>query len=254
MNTRKNIACIPIMQDIDVTSVHLVRYALAPYLESACRCIVLDLRSVSYIDSAGMALLWASIRRVKSYGGTMRLFGAQPQVLRALKLCRMLDFLQITPHKTFSHALVNSSAELLWKQVIEINTTDLAATRARLKLILDDINCCEDVRFDLMCAIGEAMGNVADHAESACATISCEVYEDRVVIDISDCGKGYDPADQHKDEDSSSAYDPFAERGRGIQLMRILVDEVSIQRRLTHRGTRVHLVKALTNSSHAQVN
>lgn len=254
MNTRTNIACIPIMQDIDVSSVHLVKYALAPYLASECRCIVLDLRSVSYIDSAGMGLLWASIKRVKAYGGTFRLFGVQPQVLRALRLCRMLDFLQITPQKSFTHGFINTSTELLWKQVIEINTSDLAATRARLKLVLDDINCSEDTRFDLMCAIGEAVGNVFDHAECTCATITCEVFEDRVVIDISDCGKGYDPQDYRDSRDccdNNESSNPFAERGRGIQLMRILVDEMSIQRRTTHHGTRVHLVKVLPTSNPA---
>ena len=87
------------------------------------------------------------------------------------------------------------------------------------------------------------MGNVADHAQSDCAMVQISVYADRVAMDVSDCGQGF--ALDNAQTALSAPEHSYAERGRGIQLMRILVDEVSITKRVCHRGTRVHLVKLL---------
>ena len=64
-------------------------------------------------------------------------------------------------------------------------------------------------------------------------------YPDRVVVEVSDCGCGFEVAD---DEELSET-GPFAERGRGIRLMRLLADAVSISYKSAGEGTVVRLVK-----------
>ena len=64
-------------------------------------------------------------------------------------------------------------------------------------------------------------------------------YNDRVVVEVTDCGSGFEA------DDSTSFDDPCDERGRGIKLMRLLADSVSILKRPSTMGTIVRLVKLL---------
>ncbi len=63
-------------------------------------------------------------------------------------------------------------------------------------------------------------------------------YEDRVIIEVSDSGCGFD-----EEEIKASKI----ERGRGIKLMRLLCDSVSITRKETGSGT-VRLTKLYQNT------
>jgi serine/threonine-protein kinase RsbW len=100
--------------------------------------------------------------------------------------------------------------------------------------VVDD--CIDDIEV----ALSEACTNVLDHAQDG------EVYHVRASIDEASCvlevidrGGGFDDAALgHADAMSD------AETGRGIQLMRRLVDSVSFEPR-SKGGTVVHLRKAL---------
>lgn len=243
MNAIMNVGLIAIPSDIDVTTVARIRDTIRDYINANCPTLILNLRDVHYVDSAGMAMLWCTVRSVRAYGGSVRFVEVHPHVLRALKISRMVDYISVRTFHTHPIADVDTHAEALWQRVVEITTSDLAATRARVQDVLNDIQCSDDMRFDMMLAIGEAMGNVADHAHSDCAMVQISVYADRVAMDVSDCGQGF--ALDNAQTALSAPEHSYAERGRGIQLMRILVDEVSITKRVCHRGTRVHLVKLL---------
>ena len=65
---------------------------------------------------------------------------------------------------------------------------------------------------------------------------SVAAYVDRVVVEVSDCGEGFSPKDVRP-------ADSFAERGRGIALMRLLADAVSIAPKPSGTGTVVRIVK-----------
>ena len=57
-------------------------------------------------------------------------------------------------------------------------------------------------------------------------------YPDRVVIDVSDCGCGFSISDEEEPPETGQ----FAERGRGVKLMRLLMDAVSIQEKPSGNG------------------
>ena len=63
-------------------------------------------------------------------------------------------------------------------------------------------------------------------------------YADRVVVDVRDCGCGFEIAPNEEPPKSR-------ERGRGIRLMRMLVDSVEVRRRTDAPGTRVRLIKLI---------
>ena len=97
-----------------------------------------------------------------------------------------------------------------------------------------------DVVADIQLALTEACTNVLDHAqESDEYEVSAGIDGTLCVIEVVDRGRGFEA-----DGRGHTAADLEAEEGRGIQLMRELVDQVTFERHDSH-GTVVHLEKRL---------
>ncbi|HET9689707.1 MAG TPA: ATP-binding protein [Acidimicrobiales bacterium] len=96
--------------------------------------------------------------------------------------------------------------------------------------------CVDDVAL----AVTEACANVINHAGGAGSEYSVEVEIDPgdCHIRVIDTGGGFDA-------NSAGAAHDFAESGRGVALMRALVDELHFIPREHEAGTIVHLTKHL---------
>jgi len=104
---------------------------------------------------------------------------------------------------------------------------------------LRELGVAEDCINDIAVAQSEACTNVIDHSGPGDEyEVKVEICDDRCVISVVDAGRGFDSTQ------ISSANDLGAERGRGIQLMRALVDEVHFLSD-SESGTAVRLEKAL---------
>jgi len=90
-------------------------------------------------------------------------------------------------------------------------------------------------------AVTEACANVIEHSSDTedDYEIRVAVNEDKCEVRVVDTGRGFDA-----DSLSTTAADVSAERGRGIQLMRALVDKVRFESK-PEAGTIVHLEKRL---------
>ena len=76
-------------------------------------------------------------------------------------------------------------------------------------------------------------------ADQLCAYVAeKEGHPTRAVVDVTDCGSGFELAEG--EEPPASETD---DRGRGIALMRLLSDAVTIERRASGAGTHVQIVK-----------
>ena len=112
--------------------------------------------------------------------------------------------------------------------------------RRVLKSSLQALGVEADVVHDIQVALTEAVTNVLDHAaRSDEYEVSAGIDGDICVIEIVDRGAGFDASDLGHDD-----ADPGAEEGRGIQIMRALVDKVTFTNVPTV-GTVVHLEKRL---------
>ena len=112
--------------------------------------------------------------------------------------------------------------------------------RRILKSSMDVLGVDEDVTADVEVALTEAATNVLKHAgEGDSYEVSAGIDGQMVVIEIVDRGVGFDAT-----ELGHGAASDGAEEGRGIQLMRELVDQVTFERHDSH-GTVVHLEKRL---------
>ena len=106
---------------------------------------------------------------------------------------------------------------------------------------LDVLGVDETVVADIELALTEACTNVLDHAADTDEyEVSAGIDGTICIIEVIDRGGGFDSATK-----GLTAAEPSAEDGRGIQLIRALVDRVTFTSR-PQVGTVVHLEKQLT--------
>lgn len=116
------------------------------------------------------------------------------------------------------------------------------AVRKVLGSSLGVLGVHDEVISDIGIALSEACTNVVDHAtEGDEYEVSVGIRGNECVIEVVDTGGGFD-GNAHGLE----AADHGAEGGRGIQIMRALVDKVSFHEQRQSDGTMVHLEKRLT--------
>ena len=240
MEFNPNIALVPIDEDLDVTTVPRVRRMLDGLIESGCRRIVLNLGGVTYVDSAGMALLFREIRRMREAGGLLSLTNVNERVMRTLRIARLVDFAP-TSGTSERPEVPELDPSVLpdWRTALRVNPDNLADTRGKVEALLRRMPFSDDQMFDVTLAVGEAMGNAVDHTDGRDALVTVTGYPDRAVIDVTDRGRGVEVRDGEVPEPESAS----EERGRGIRLMRLLADSVVIRKRGSGTGTLVRIVK-----------
>jgi serine/threonine-protein kinase RsbW len=95
---------------------------------------------------------------------------------------------------------------------------------------------------DLKLAVTEACSNSVRHAYSengGTVDIVYELHGDRLVVEVSDDGAGFDPSELAEAGE-------LTEGGLGIAIIRALVDEFEVGERRDGRGSRLRFVKFLT--------
>ena len=113
--------------------------------------------------------------------------------------------------------------------------------RRILKHSLETLGIEDETIGDIEVALTEACTNVLDHAQDAEEyEVSAGIDGEQCVIEVIDRGGGFDGALQGLQD-----AEHHAEGGRGIQLMRALMDRLEFSNKAT-TGTVVHLEKQLT--------
>jgi anti-anti-sigma factor len=239
-----DIAIVPIEFDLDVTTVAQVRRSIDTLVDAGCRRIILNMAQVSYVDSSGMGLIIGEIARMRSLGGVLSLVQVRPAVMRALKLARVVDFAPVSGGEGSRQIpALDPSTRPLSRHVMRVEPDHLAELRARTDILLSELPLSADARFDTNLAIGEAVGNAVDHTDGCDVVVAVASYPDRVVVEVSDGGCGC--VQDESLNDGGEAPDPWAARGRGLRLMRLLADSVTIEPKQTGPGTMVRIVKLI---------
>jgi serine/threonine-protein kinase RsbW len=102
----------------------------------------------------------------------------------------------------------------------------------------------EEVLADLKLALTEAASNSVRHAYSGddpagVVEISYELRPDRLVIEVTDEGEGFDPAD------AEGPPEELSEGGLGIAIIRAVADDVEISKQPGGKGSRLRFEKEL---------
>jgi serine/threonine-protein kinase RsbW len=104
----------------------------------------------------------------------------------------------------------------------------------------------DEVLADLKLALTEAASNSVRHAyasaeEAGVVEISYELLSDRLVIEVTDKGEGFDPTEP----EAHGAPEELTEGGLGIAIIRAIADDVQIGTQPDGRGSRLRFEKEL---------
>ena len=120
----------------------------------------------------------------------------------------------------------------------------LSMVHALIEGIARQFELDDDTSSALMIAVIEAGTNAIQHgnafADDKTVTFIFRVSTGDVTVQVDDHGKGFDPGKVEDPTDPSNLLDP---NGRGLYLMRTLMDEVHFKTRIDH-GTTVRLRKS----------
>ena len=97
---------------------------------------------------------------------------------------------------------------------------------------------------DLKLALTEACSNSVRHAygdDEGHVSISFELQDDRLIVEVVDDGAGFEPDTAAKNGDDAE----LSEGGLGIAIIRSIADEVEIGGGANGRGSRLRFVKIL---------
>jgi serine/threonine-protein kinase RsbW len=102
----------------------------------------------------------------------------------------------------------------------------------------------DELLADLKLALTEAASNSVRHAYGAdgvgVVVVSYELRPDRLVIEVTDEGEGFDPTD------AGGPPGELSEGGLGIAIIRAIADEVEIGAQPGGKGSRLRFEKALS--------
>jgi serine/threonine-protein kinase RsbW len=133
-------------------------------------------------------------------------------------------------------------------QVVRLTIPARAEYIALCRLALTGISrlraLSDDVLADLKLALTEAASNSVRHAyesgDVGIVEVSYELLPDRLVIEVTDEGEGFDPAE------AVGPPDALSEGGLGIAIIRAIADDVEIAAQPNGKGSRLRFEKALT--------
>ncbi len=239
MSEWNDIAVLAPTGDIDISTVPALRRRIESLRRDGVRRIIVNCDGVSFIDSTGVAFLLSVARELFAAHGLLSMVDVSPNVMRFLQIACLADPLHASSSERLPVPVLAPGASPKWSKSFTVaeGIEHLAGYRHRVAELLADLPMGENDRYDCALAVGEALGNAYDHADGARGcTCTLSAYDDRVVCVLRDCGAGYELSDDEAPKVSEA-------RGRGIRLMRMLVDNVEVKRREDRSGTVVRLVK-----------
>jgi serine/threonine-protein kinase RsbW len=104
----------------------------------------------------------------------------------------------------------------------------------------------EELLADLKLALTEAASNSVRHAYAGgegSVEIAYELAGDRLAIEVSDEGEGFEHADEAGDDD----FENLSEGGLGIAIIRAIADEFELGPGAAGRGSRLRFVKVFSS-------
>ncbi|MDO5044614.1 MAG: ATP-binding protein [Coriobacteriia bacterium] len=204
---------------------------------------VVDFSGTQYVDSSGYGFLLYLHKLAKRNDAKLQLINVPNHILRTFEVIRFSEGLNFEAKHSAEEELSAQPAKApLYLKTIKVpqDPSKMAQVRNQVRDILDQFGLEESRVFDLVLALGEALGNAFDHGCALCGQtkifVTLSAYDDRYVIEVSDNGKGLEITDGFLPEPSET-------RGRGIRMMYVLVDSVEISKKPHGEGTVVKLVK-----------
>ena len=231
--------------DIDFVSAPQAREIITKVVDNGHPDIYIDCSGIDYLDSSGLSILIDAWKRTETAGGNVCLISPSRQILQILENNGLDDQFEIIQTASIDPGTSLNISDH-WhtsKFSIAARVEAVAGVRRRVVTLARTMPFNEQQIDDIRYAISEAVSNAVRHGspdgERNKISVLCERSFDSFAVRITDKGDGFDP-----EALVCERPDEFAEGGRGLFFMRILMDQVII---CFDHGTTVCLVKFLSN-------
>jgi anti-sigma B factor antagonist len=88
---------VTVSGEVDVETAPRLRKAILAVLEEGGQDLVVDLRSVSFLDSTALGVLVAGLKRAREAGGDLQLVATGTHILRMLAITRLDAVFNVYP-------------------------------------------------------------------------------------------------------------------------------------------------------------
>jgi anti-sigma B factor antagonist len=88
---------VTVAGEVDVASAPMLRNRLEEAIERGTPLLVVDLSTVTFIDSTGLGVLIGASKRIDHSGSTMRLVVSEPRILKLFEITGLTDLFSIVP-------------------------------------------------------------------------------------------------------------------------------------------------------------
>lgn len=103
-DTKPTTGILALEGEIDLHRSEEIKETLRPLVDQKTPRVLIDMSRVSYIDSAGLAVLIETLQRVTTYGGTFGIFGLRGSVRSIFEIARLDQVFQIFPDEAAAQA------------------------------------------------------------------------------------------------------------------------------------------------------
>lgn len=205
-----------------------------------------DLSELHYMDSSAVSSLIRCAVNAAERDSAIELTGVSPHICRFLTLCgASVFFRSVLPEMSgFPIRSDISSTRTSWNiSQLKLNAVPESAGVARKRIIevLESIPLTDECKEDILLSVGEALSNAIRHGckcdQKSKFSMKCIAGPQKIVIEISDPGHGFDP-----DAVPEPVLESVVGGGLGIYIMRGLMDEVTYD---FSKGTKIRLAKNL---------
>lgn len=209
--------------------------------------IVLDFGFLTYIDSGGIGVIIKTLKRLRELDGLLEITGVNSDIKRIFEISAIdkivpVETLRIEykANGTISLARETPPRKTHFNKKIAIQASPryLNKIRRQILLMMTDLGFSEALTYDIVVAVSEACSNSIEHGSLSKKHSIFVIFDyslGQLTIDVIDSGSGFDEIEAM----DRQIDDPT--RGRGITLIRELMDEVKFLK--NDRGFTVKMKK-----------
>lgn len=239
--------------EVDQTGSGRVTDVLEELLQSGCERARVDLAGVSSMDTDGLLAVLKSCEQFQRKEGSFEVVSINPLVKQLFETTGRMDVIHSSEEHAPPPPLTRQPVTdcLAIAGDMEVRSFSVKATLESCKVVRDRvaqsiaaIPFTDDERADVKLAVGEAITNAIRHGceEQAGEMVTVRLFAtgQKLVIEIFDTGKGFDPAQTAIRDDEWT----LTEGNMGLRFMQQFMDEVSFD--FSPGGTTIKLVKHVT--------
>ncbi len=91
----EGVVVMEVSGSVDSETVDRFSQAVKGVLEEGCRCLLMDLRGLTYINTSGLSVIADAFRKAHQCGGSLKLAGARPEIKELLDVVRFTRIIDI---------------------------------------------------------------------------------------------------------------------------------------------------------------